>query len=232
MYSYLYLQPILLFTQSRLELPVFSTDDGPRAVYKGNNGIALTFNLAGGSTKAEPIIQLLEKNNVKEATFFLSGAWAERHPDLTKKIQELGFEIGILGYDYVNYSEVETGEIRKDIGKAQEVFTKLGVKEISLVRAPTGHFNKATIDTVDQLGFTLVHWSINSHDWTNPGVENIVHNVQHAANGDILLFHASDSAKQTKDALPVILKGLENKGEFVSVSDLINAGKVKTKLVP
>ncbi|WP_335872201.1 polysaccharide deacetylase family sporulation protein PdaB [Bacillus sp. 2205SS5-2] len=223
---------ILLYSQSSSFLPVFSTKDGPKAVFKGEKGVALTFNIGWGDEKAKPILEELKRLEVKSATFFLSGSWAERHPDLTKEIQEAGYEIGILGYSYVDYTSLEKEEIRRDLSKATDVFNKLKVENIKLLRAPTGDFNKTVLAIADTLGYTLVHWSINSNDWTNPGTDIIVQNIQSASDGDILLFHASDSAKQTKPALPDVVSTLKNKGKLVTVSQLISNGDVQTKTVP
>jgi peptidoglycan/xylan/chitin deacetylase (PgdA/CDA1 family) len=107
----------------------------------------------------------------------------------------------------------------------------MNIKTAKLLRSPTGHFDSKTLKVAEQLGYTVVHWSINSEDWTNPGVKQIVKNASEANNGDIILFHASDSAKQTKKALPAIINDLRSKGKFINVTDMIANGKVKTTLI-
>lgn len=212
-----------LFVQTSWHTPVFSTDRGPKAIYKGEKNVALTFNIGWGDEKAEPILQTLKKENIHAATFFLSGSWAERHPDLVAKIDKEGYEIGLLGYDYKDYSEIEDLQISRDIAKAQEVFKKLNVKNIELLRAPTGHFDRRLLKISEKFGLTVVHWSVDSKDWTNPGVNQIVQNVNKAQKGDIILLHASDAAKQTNKALPIILDELRDRNlAFVTVSEMIS----------
>lgn len=223
---------LLLFSQSSLHIPAFGTKDGPKAIYKGEKGISLTFNIGWGDIQAEPILDVLEKHDVKAATFFLSGAWAEKNPDTVKRIQELGYEIGSLGYAYEDYTEIDDVKVRQDILKSIDVFHKLDIKEIKYLRSPTGHFNERTIKIANQLGLTIIHWSINSQDWKNPGVENIIKNVKKADSGDIILLHASDSAIQTAQALPEIIALLKEKDELVTISVLLSNGKVKTTLIP
>ncbi|WP_113929424.1 polysaccharide deacetylase family sporulation protein PdaB [Bacillus sp. P14.5] len=223
---------LFIFTGSLSALPVFSTEEGPKAIYKGDKGVSLTFNVGWGDEKTEPILEELEKQGVQSATFFLSGAWAERHPDIVEKINKQGYEIGSLGYAYKDYSDMDDAKVIQDLQKAQEVFTKLNIKDVNLLRMPTGHFDKRVLSIADKLGYTVVHWSVNSQDWTNPGVEQIVENVSSAKKGDIVLLHASDSAKQTEKALPEIVKSLKSKGDFISVSEMIANGKTKTTLVP
>ncbi|MEK3894268.1 polysaccharide deacetylase family sporulation protein PdaB [Bacillus sp. FSL W7-1354] len=214
------------YIQNLLPLPVFSTESGAKAVYRGDtdtNEVALTFNISWGDQKAMPILDTLKANGIKDATFFLSASWAERHPDVVERIRKDGHQIGSMGYAYKNYSQMKKSEIKKDLTKAQNSFQKLGLEDLTLLRPPTGQFNKNVLDVAKQYGYTVVHYSINSDDWTNPGVQKIVQNVNETVSaGDIVLFHASDSAKQTKEALPEIVHHLRSKGlKNVTVNDLI-----------
>ncbi|MFS0784255.1 polysaccharide deacetylase family sporulation protein PdaB [Bacillus sp. 1P06AnD] len=212
--------------------PVFSTKSGPKAIYKGERNVALTFNIGWGDEKAPAILQTLKNNNVRNATFFLSGSWAERHPHILEQIIDQGYEVGMLGYNYLDYSQAESEEITRDIMKAKEAFRKLGITDINYLRAPTGHFDKRLLNISEKFGFTIVHWSIDSKDWTNPGVARIVKNIDETKQGDILLFHASDSAKQTAKALPEILSSIRDKGlKIVTVSEMLSNSSVKTEEV-
>lgn len=223
---------LFYFSQASVHVPVLSGKDGPKAIYKGDKGIGLTFNIGWGDVQAEPILDILEKEKVESATFFLSGSWAERHPDLVDKIKKMGFEIGSLGYAYEDYTEIEEEKIRRDINRSIEVLKKLDIKEVKLLRSPTGHFDKRSLKIADELGLTVVHWSLNSQDWKNPGVDAIVKEVKKVRKGDIVLMHASDSATQTAKALPEVLSIIREKGEMVTVSHLIANGKVKTTIIP
>ncbi|KAA9011000.1 polysaccharide deacetylase family sporulation protein PdaB [Niallia endozanthoxylica] len=216
-----------LFLGNMIQVPVFSAKDGPKAVYKGEKDIALTFNIGWGDEKAEPILDALKKYNVKSATFFLSGSWAERHPDLVNRMVKEGYEIGMLGYEYKDYTELEEEKVRQDIANAQTAFKKLNVNNIQLLRSPTGHFDAKTLKIAGRYGYTVVHWSIDSKDWTNPGVQVIAENVAKAKKGDIILLHASDSAKQTEKALPYILDSLKDY-KLVTVSEMIANANTKT----
>lgn len=223
---------LFFFTQSTIHLPVFTAKDGPKAIFKGEKGMALTFNIGWGDVQAEPILDTLKKEDVRSATFFLSGSWAERHPDIVKRIREMGFEIGSLGYAYEDYTEIEDEKIRRDINRSIDALKKLEVKEVKLLRSPTGHFDKRTLSIANKLGLTVVHWSLNSQDWKNPGVQAIIDEVAKAKDGEIILLHASDSATQTAKALPDIIRTIRNKGELTTVSNMIANGKVKTILIP
>ena len=90
-----------LFMQYGSEHPVFSSKTGPKAVYRGESNVALTFNIGWGDEKASTILEELKKQDIDAVTFFLSGSWAERHPHIVSEIVSEGYEIGMLGYNYI-----------------------------------------------------------------------------------------------------------------------------------
>lgn len=213
---------------------VFSKDE-PAALSKGNAdepNISLTFNISWGEEKVHDILKQLEQNQV-QATFFVSGEWAERHPEILEKISDGKHELGILGYRYKSYLDQETEEVRKDLVHAREVFDKLGYEDVTLLRPPSGHFDKEIIELAEGMDFQVIHWNVNANDWKNPGTMEITDNVmKETENGDVILMHASDSAKQTAEALQKILPGLQNKGfQFVSITELINQAHAESELV-
>ncbi|RDW18630.1 polysaccharide deacetylase family sporulation protein PdaB [Oceanobacillus chungangensis] len=228
------LTAILLWINENGSFSVFSKEESV-ALTKGNSdepNIGLTFNISWGEERVLDILEQLGEQEV-QATFFVSGEWAERHPDILKEISEGKHELGMLGYRYKSYLDQELEQVRKDLHYAKEVFKKLGYKDVTLLRTPSGHFNKEILELAEGLGFKVIHWNINPNDWENPGTQVIVDKVmKQTTNGDILLLHASDSAKQTAGALRTILPGLKNKGfEFVSITELINQAHAESKLV-
>lgn len=225
----------IIYVETVLNYPVFSTSSGPKAIYKGEEKtkeVALTFDISWGDVKAEPILDTLKKHNVS-ATFFLSASWAERHPDLVSRMVKDGHQIGSMGYAYKNYTALEASEINKDLIMAQEVFKKLGIKNISLLRPPSGNFNREVLNIAEKHGYTVIHYSIDSNDWQNPGIKNIIRNTTSSIKGgDIVLLHASDRAKQTNKALPSIINEIKNKGlKNVTVEELISNAETKASEV-
>lgn len=213
---------------------VFSQDKTV-ALTKGDaneTNIALTFNISWGEEKVLDILEQLEKNQV-QATFFVSGEWAERHPDIVEKISEGKHELGMLGYRYKSYLDQDIDQVRKDLLHAREVFEKMGYEDVNLLRTPSGHFNKEIIELAEGLNYQVIHYNVDADDWKNPGTEQITDQImKQTENGDVILLHASDSAKQTADALKKILPGLKNKGfDFISTTEMINAAHAKSKLV-
>ena len=106
-------------------------------------------------------------------------------------------------------------------------------KKPNLIRFPNGDFDKRVLKIADSLGYKTIQWDTDSRDWMNPGKDEIVKRVLTKAHpGDIVLLHASDSCRQTHEALPEIIDGLRSKGyEFVTVSELISGSEVDTQSV-
>lgn len=210
-------------------------EDKPVALTRGdkdNEAIALTFNISWGNEKVHDILEQLKKHEV-HATFFVSGEWAERHPDILEKITEGKHELGMLGYRYKSYVDQELEQVQKDLQYAKEVFNKLGYEDMRLLRTPSGHFNKEIIKLAESLNFQIIHWNINPNDWKNPGVNVIAQDtIEKTSNGDILLLHASDAAKQTAEALDIMLPALKKKDfQFISISEMIHQTESNLKSV-
>lgn len=223
-----------IWTEASGTTSVFSKTE-PVAVIKGNTdvpNIALTFNISWGEERVHDILDKLKENDA-QATFFLSGEWAERHPDIVEKITEHNHEIGMLGYRYKSYLDQKVDQVRKDILYAKEVFSKLGYDQVKFIRTPSGHFNEEIIELAENQGLEVIHWNVDTNDWTNPGTEEIVNTVMKKTNnGDIVLFHASDAVKQTEKALTTILPALLEKGfSFVPISELISEADAEITLV-
>lgn len=226
---------VFLWVERDSSFSVFSSQEDPHALVKGTpseKSIALTFNISWGQEKIYDILEQLKRNSV-QATFFVSGEWAERHPDILKEIKDNNHEIGMMGYRYKSYLKQELPKVRKDLLYAKEIFNKLGYKDVNLLRPPSGHFDKKVLDLTDKLGFSVIHWSVNPNDWKNPGTDYIAEYVlDKTSKGDVILLHASDSVKYTDKALEKILPKLKSKGyAFISISEMISKAKTKTTQV-
>jgi polysaccharide deacetylase family sporulation protein PdaB len=216
---------VIVFVEGN-QLAVFLGGKGPQAVYKSDTDekrVALTFDISWGDERAESILDVLKQNDLSSTTFFISGEWAERHPEVVERIVKDGHEIGSLGYRYRSYTKLEEKEIRQDITLSQQTIKEVSGETTSLIRPPSGHIDKRVLEIAEKMNQTVVLWSINPKDYDNPGVDQIVTNVtKELEGGDIILLHASDRAKQTHKALPLLIEELKNDGySFVNVSELL-----------
>ena len=77
------------------------------------------------------------------------------------------------------------------------------------------------IEATDSIGMFTVQWDVDSLDWKDPTVDEMVNRVtSKVTNGSIVLFH--NGAKNTPAALPKILEKLQADGyTIVPISELI-----------
>ncbi|HBG22300.1 MAG TPA: polysaccharide deacetylase, partial [Peptococcaceae bacterium] len=67
-----------------------------KPIYQGDSAfkqVAITVNVDWGEEYLPDMLDTLEKSHV-EATFFISGRWAEEHPKLVRQVSSVGHEIG------------------------------------------------------------------------------------------------------------------------------------------
>lgn len=229
-----FLMILAVWIQREVIFSFFYADE-PAAIAKGNEDIekiSLTFNISWGEERVHDILDTLEDEDV-QATFFVSGEWAERHPQIVEKIVDANHELGMLGYRYKSYIEQDLETVREDLRLAKNTFEKMNIENMRFLRPPNGHFNDDVIELAESVGLQVVHWTVNPRDWENPGTENIVEEVmKETANGSIILLHASDSVKQTNQALEILLPQLKDAGySFVSITELINQGDLEARLI-
>jgi polysaccharide deacetylase family sporulation protein PdaB len=215
----------IIYSESQ-SISVFSPRQ-PAAIYSvqtDKKWIALTFDISWGEHRTLPILKVLEKKQVKNATFFLSSPWVKSHPDIVKEIVKSGFEIGSHGHRHLNYSTLNEDEIRREIVTARNIIKEETGISTHLIRMPNGDFDKRVLRIADELNYKVIQWDTDSLDWMNKGVDQIVNRVIKKAHpGDIVLLHASDSCKQTHLALPTIIDKLRADGySFVTVTQLLN----------
>lgn len=180
--------------------------------------IGLTFDISWGEKTAEPILDILKQEGI-HATFFLSSPWADKHQTLVKRIVLEGHEIGSHGNRHIDLNTLGANELENEITTSQQVLERITGHSIRLIRTPNGAYNNKVIATAHKLGYRVIQWSVDSLDWKRPGPSAVINNVLNgirpgtgAKAGDIVLFHASDSAPDTVEALPTVLQSLKNKG--------------------
>lgn len=193
-----------------------------------NNRIAITFDISWGNQNILPILDILKQENVK-ATFFLSSPWAADHAEFVNQIVDGGHEIGSHGRRHVDFNTLSESALIKELELSREVLEKMTNQKITLLRPPNGAYDNKSISTATNQGYRVIQWSVDSLDWKKPGPKMVIEYVINgrksnngASPGDIILFHASDSAPDTPLALPTIIKTLKEKNyELVPVGILL-----------
>ncbi len=209
--------PTALFVNATAakKLPIYCVDtEKPR--------VALSFDAAWGNEDTQEILKILKKHQV-HVTFFMTGGWVEEYPDDVKAIAEDGHDLGNHSENHKHMSELSAAQCTEEIMKVHEKVKALTGKDMTLFRPPYGDYNSTLIDAANGLGYHVIQWDVDSLDWKNRGIQDILDTVlnhKHLGNGSIILCH--NGADYTKDALDGLITGLQDKGyELVPISELI-----------
>jgi len=184
--------------------------------------VALTFDHSWGNKFTPSILDTLKANNIK-VTFFIMGPWAQKYPEVAKRMVTDGHEIASHGYRHQNYGDMTREWVKEDIEKSHALIKEVTGVESNLLRPPNGHYSQQSLKVTDELGYKTIIWNIDSLDWKNPGRDVIVERVMKRLKpGGIILMHASDTPVQTAEALPILLEKIKAQGyEIVPVGQLL-----------
>lgn len=198
------------------ELPIYS-------VKREDKVIAISFDAAWGGDKTLGILDILDEYDVK-TTFFLVDIWTQKYPDLVREIASRGHELGNHSTTHPQMSRLSEAQIKTELNtQADNVQAITGVRPV-LFRPPYGDYNNRVIATARAQGYIPIQWSVDSLDWKNRGVQEIVTRATKVNSGDIVLFH--NDSQYILDALPQVLKFYtENGYSVVPISEILLTGE-------
>jgi polysaccharide deacetylase family protein (PEP-CTERM system associated) len=96
------------------------------------------------------LLDLFERRSV-EATFFVLGWVAERHPDLVREIEHKGHEIATHGYSHTLLTQMTPDEFRADLDRSLEVLARCASTSVLGFRAPSFSVTRKTWWALDIL---------------------------------------------------------------------------------
>ncbi|MBE3581599.1 MAG: polysaccharide deacetylase family protein [Thermoanaerobacteraceae bacterium] len=192
-------------------------------IYQGDvnkKAVALAFNVDWGEEFLPDILQTLSRNQAR-ATFFVTGQWAVKFPDLVRQMAREGHEIGNHGYSHQHVDNLSREENREDIRKAEGVLADLTGRRPALYAPPYGESKPHVVAAAADLGYKFIMWTVNTGDYL-PGTaaEDIIKIVvAHSQNGAIVLLHPT---RPTAEALGEIINQLRKRGyELATVSEIL-----------
>lgn len=187
-------------------LVALSFDDGPDPVY------------------TPQVLDVLARHQAR-ATFFLIGENARRHPELVRRIRDMGHEVG-------NHTDSRGSTVLMSMRRFSESLLRaeaalrLSPADPKLFRPGGGWVRPAQLDLAIQRGYTCVLGSAQAWDPKRPPAAYIRWAVtRNLAPGAIVVLHdAGGNRSNTVAALPGILEAGRAKGlRFVTVSELMSA---------
>jgi peptidoglycan/xylan/chitin deacetylase (PgdA/CDA1 family) len=182
--------------------------------------VALTFDDGPWPGSTARLLRVLHRFGVP-ATFFMVGRQAAQYPQLVRRVDRAGDEIGNHSFDHpTTLQQLSDAELAREMTRASDVLAADHV-EPTLFRPPGGWFDDAVVQQARENGMRVVTWDVDPRDWRSnisPGeVAHAVLSQVHA--GSIVLLHdGGGDAAHTIKALPRIIRGIRKRGlGFVTI---------------
>ena len=188
---------------------------------------ALTFDDGPSATATPRVLDTLARHGAR-ATFFVLGSRARRHPDLIRRIEDEGHEVGSHGDRHWPLAILPPRAIRAQIERCAAAVVLAGCRKPVHYRPPFGFMMPGQAWFVRRLGVVPVLGDVYPEDAQDPGVSRIVARVMaRLTGGSILILHDATTMpgsdrRQTVEALQLILTAAAWRGlRAVTVAELL-----------
>jgi peptidoglycan-N-acetylglucosamine deacetylase len=185
--------------------------------------VALTFD-DGPSPYTTGILGVLKRFDVP-ATFFVVGRSIGAYPKQLAAELAAGDAIGDHTQSHALLGALSGAAQSAEIVGLAHLLTRHRVPYPVLMRPPYGSFNAATLQILRAQRMLMVLWSVDTKDYSRPGVNRIVYTaVSGAQPGAVILMHdGGGDRSQTVAAVQVLIGQLRKRGyRLVTVPRLLN----------
>ena len=194
--------------------------------------VALTVDDGPDPRFTPKLLDILKENNV-QASFFVVGSQLEKYPDIGRRLVEEGNEVGNHTYSHPKLPDEDTNQIINEIVQGAEVIQKVLDTKPKYFRAPKGLFNNDVLRVANEQGEMVIMWSITLEHHTSPTPHDMAMRIiDKISPGGIILMHDGRLDRtRSIEALPILIKGLQEKGyKLVTLSELLAAEEHKDNL--
>jgi peptidoglycan/xylan/chitin deacetylase (PgdA/CDA1 family) len=208
---------------ARLEVP-------PMAVGRMTTGepvVAFTFDACATGEQANgfdrAVYDILKREQIP-TTVFLSGRWIETHRDEARELAAAPWvELGNHSYSHPHLVGLPEARLADELARTEELIGQLGRHSVAF-RPPAGIWDQRVLKAAAGRRLPTVLWDVVSGDAGGhvpaPTMVEVVSRSVRA--GSIVIFHINGRGPFTKDALPLIIENLRQRGfRFVRLSELL-----------
>lgn len=204
--------------------------------------VALTFDDGPDPEYTQPILDILNKENVK-ATFFVTGMQSLAHPSTVRRIAQDGHELGNHTFTHPNLAKLPDFLVRLEINATQRLIQVLTGQSMSVIRPPYSADDMGdsideahVVELVTELGYSSVGANLNPEDWRGVPAQKIVDRILRKlddGNGSVIELHdAGGDRSQTVAALPALIKAIRSRGyDFIKASQLVGTAPASAPAV-
>jgi len=182
--------------------------------------IIFTFDGGSGINSAQKIMDVAAKHSVN-LTFFSTGKFAQKYPELIKQIAAAGHEIFNHTYSHPLLTQLSDEQIEEELIKCEDIIYGLtGQTTKPYFRPPYGDRNEHVLQVASAIGYQSVYWTTDSFDWmTGKTAQEVKQRIyDNLKPGAIFLMHVGDEI--TGNVLDEVFTYVENQGyKIVSLSE-------------
>lgn len=182
-----------------------------------NKRLWLTFDEGYENGCTAQILDTLANENVK-AVFFVTYDYAEKNPELVRRMIDEGHTVGNHTFSHPSLPECSEEEIYDELSKLHEYISDNFGYEMYVMRPPKGEFSEKVLAAAKDLGYTTVLWSFAYQDWLTdkqPSEQYAYEKITSKThNGAVYLLHAV-SETNTK-VLPEVIKFWKSSGYLIT----------------
>ncbi len=194
--------------------------------------VALTFDDGPTPHYTASILQLLDLYQVK-ATFFVTGSETQRYMTQAKQIVAAGHQLGNHSWSHQRMVFMPLDEISREIEGTDQQIRAAGYTGEILFRPPYGKKLLLLPWYLAKHQRASIMWDIAPETFdedTEDPQQMAMQVLKQVQPGSIVLLHLMYKNREaSRAALPIIIKGLKDKGyRMVTVSDLLAAQKQAT----
>ncbi len=194
--------------------------------------VALTMNVDWGEEYIPDVLRTLEKRDTK-ITFFVTGRWAKKNPELLKQIAAAGHEIENHGYSHPHPDRLSVAANQEEIKKTESIIRGITGRTTAYYAPPYGERGLSGLKAAQELGYTTILWTLDTVDWRPDSTpQSIAGRVLYPGKqsgrvpdqrGAIVLMHPKEN---TLKALPMIIDKLKRDGfRLITVDELITLNR-------
>jgi len=209
-------------TRAGFFLPVISRQD------RGRNEAALTFD-DGPDPDITPLLLEVLRRHGLQATFFVAGVKAKRHPDIIREILSRGHTLGNHSYHHDPLLMLRSRtRLKEEIAHTQELLANFAVRPLTF-RPPVGITNPRLKGVLRELGMYCVTFSCRAFDRGNRRIEGLAMIIlKKVRPGAIILLHdvtprGGGGIAHWLTEIERIVSGLKTRGyQILPLSELID----------
>lgn len=190
--------------------------------------IALTFDDGPSKRYTDQVLAILAAEQVT-ATFFVTGKETKQNLSQARQLLAAGHQLGNHSYSHPRMLLMSPAAVASEIEQTDAAIRSAGYQGDILFRPPYGKKLLVLPWYLTEHNRLTIMWDLEPE--TDPKLASdaqamAAYVINNAKPGSIVLLHVMYQSRQaSREALPVIIEGLKQKGyRFVTVSELLASG--------